>query len=474
MSVTIGISFPWGRYHATPWGRHVNEGVPEWPPSPWRVLRTLVATWKNRLPDLDETLVVSLLEKLTGAPAYALPPHIEFHTRHYMPDEKHLSLPTVPGKTDRGRIDKILDPFVVVPADSEILICWDSALTEGERRCLGSLVARITYLGRAESVCHVRLVEDPPEPDNGWVSVENIKGSISTVQVLVPADPLDLGGLTERPNRLRQRGYIDPPGSLRIDYPRPEPTKPTEREAHISRLQANSVRFVLATPARPSRRAAVAMGHVLRQACMSAFGTQSDVPSPTLAGKTGNSMPLDNQHAHAHYLGFCSGTDPRLDTMLVWAPGGLEADELRAIVSLNGRELGTRAPIGDFRSSRLGVEAFGDVSEVAPELVGPSTNWSSFTPFSPTHHTRKKDLRSFLAEEVTKELGYRHLPPPISVEVLRGDWLSFRRHRPSGRDRVSEARRAYGLMLTFAEPVRGPIAIGGLSHFGLGLFLPVP
>jgi len=32
MPVTIKLNFPAGRYHATPWGRHVNEGVAEWPP----------------------------------------------------------------------------------------------------------------------------------------------------------------------------------------------------------------------------------------------------------------------------------------------------------------------------------------------------------------------------------------------------------------------------------------------------------
>ena len=54
MSITLKLTFPAGRYHATPWGRHVNEGVPEWPPSPWRLLRALVAVWKRACPDLPE------------------------------------------------------------------------------------------------------------------------------------------------------------------------------------------------------------------------------------------------------------------------------------------------------------------------------------------------------------------------------------------------------------------------------------
>lgn len=32
--VAVEFRFPARRYHATPWGNHVNEGLIEWPPSP--------------------------------------------------------------------------------------------------------------------------------------------------------------------------------------------------------------------------------------------------------------------------------------------------------------------------------------------------------------------------------------------------------------------------------------------------------
>lgn len=32
---------------------------------------------------------------------------------------------------------------------------------------------------------------------------------------------------------------------------------------------------------------------------------------------------------------------------------------------------------------------------------------------------------------------------------------------------------AHGCRLSFSEPVRGPVVLGALCHFGLGLFLPV-
>src|SRR5436853_1557544 len=90
MPVTIKLTFPAGRYHATPWGRHVNEGVPEWPPSPWRLLRALIAVWRRTCPEFSEAQIRRILETLVQSPRFG-PPGFPFrvaHTRHYMPWEK--------------------------------------------------------------------------------------------------------------------------------------------------------------------------------------------------------------------------------------------------------------------------------------------------------------------------------------------------------------------------------------------------
>jgi len=47
--ITLAFHFPGGRYHATPWGHQVNEGLVEWPPSPWRLLRALLSCGYTRL-----------------------------------------------------------------------------------------------------------------------------------------------------------------------------------------------------------------------------------------------------------------------------------------------------------------------------------------------------------------------------------------------------------------------------------------
>src|SRR3990167_4696602 len=114
MPITIKLNFLAGRYHATPWGRHVNEGVPEWPPSPWRLLRALVAVWKRTCPDLAEAQVKRLLGALVTPPLLHLPPHRVAHTRHYMPWEKK-------GPSDRTLV---FDTFTSVDKRGDLLIHW--------------------------------------------------------------------------------------------------------------------------------------------------------------------------------------------------------------------------------------------------------------------------------------------------------------------------------------------------------------
>ena len=52
--LAIEFKFLAGRFHATPWGRQVNEGAVEWPPSPWRLLRALIAVWHLKCPEVPE------------------------------------------------------------------------------------------------------------------------------------------------------------------------------------------------------------------------------------------------------------------------------------------------------------------------------------------------------------------------------------------------------------------------------------
>src|SRR4051794_39462128 len=126
--LAISLTFPAKRFHATPWGRQVNEGAVEWPPSPWRLLRSLVATWHNKFPEVPEADIRILVERLAPPPRFNLPHASQAHTRHYMPltnDER----------------TKIFDTFVAVNPEDPVIAVWpDVSLTDEQRQLLDRLL----------------------------------------------------------------------------------------------------------------------------------------------------------------------------------------------------------------------------------------------------------------------------------------------------------------------------------------------
>jgi CRISPR-associated protein Csb2 len=200
---TLLLRFPGGRYHATPWGHHVNEGLIEWPPSPWRLLRALLATGYTKLhwpADGPPPAGRSLIEKLAAVlPRYCLPEVVGSHSRHYMPLAK-LKAPSAKKDTSlviandgRGRpvvygyeedTTLVFDTWAQV-GDGTLAVRWDVDLSSEESALLADLARQIGYFGRSESWVEGELAEDdidhrvfdvrPGEagerPGSGWEQV---------------------------------------------------------------------------------------------------------------------------------------------------------------------------------------------------------------------------------------------------------------------------------------------------------------
>ena len=140
--ITIALRFPCGRFHATPWGRHVNEGAVEWPPSPWRFMRALIATWhlKNK-EHISEQTMRGLIETLAVArPSFWMPPASTGHTRHYMPFNE--------GRNEKTT--KVFDTFV--HSGEPMRVFWPVHLDETARGAFEALLSHLGYFGRGESI----------------------------------------------------------------------------------------------------------------------------------------------------------------------------------------------------------------------------------------------------------------------------------------------------------------------------------
>ncbi|MGH9119475.1 MAG: type I-G CRISPR-associated protein Csb2 [Acidimicrobiales bacterium] len=467
MPTVVEVSFPLGFVHATPWQHHVNEGAVEWPLSPWRLLRALVAVWKTKHPDLDDRVVARALGMIADPPEVWVAPRTEASLRTYLPPDGHRS--------GQAKTDLMIDAFAAVDRRTPaVAYRWGVGLDVSVRAALDSLVAGLGYLGRAESACVAAMREgDAGIGANEWLAPLDDREGIG-VRTLVPATPLDLDALCVSIGDLRRSRRLDPPGARWVRYevgaPATEPAPPPRRRP----TPPVALRLALSAPALPSRHAAVLVADVLRRAAMSRFGDRSEGDtSSRLSGKDELGEPLRGNR-HAHWLPLDDDGDGLLDTALVWVPQGLQPAEVGAVAGIQELRLPYRLGVREFRPVRVAIEALGAMSAVdLPGLVGPSDVWETCSPFLPQRHPKGRAPQEHVEDCVRRELEARGISTAgLLVELIRGNWGAWRRYRLN--ERLARQRAGYGVRLTFPEPVRGPIAIGSLAHFGLGLFVVTP
>jgi CRISPR-associated protein Csb2 len=511
MPIAIKLTFPAGRYHATPWGRHVNEGVPEWPPSPWRLLRALVAVWRRTCPTIPQDQVERILTALARPPVFHLPPHGVAHTRHYMPWEKK-------GPSDRALV---FDTFVIVGRDEPLLIGWpDAALSADDRSALGNVLSNLSSLGRAEGWIHAELTDDHVE-SNCEVAAD---AEPNPVPVLCPdpatafddshyptLDPKKLAQGKVRPSdflfdcprwhlcldteTINSKRWAIVPGAMWVNYTRPLERRPVSTNPKLSSQPALTVaRFALDAPVLPLVTETLPLAEQARRSllwlCKQIARRENpglpDVEmwalSPAFWGKDELGQPRTG-HRHAFFLPADEDNDGRIDHLTVFAPMGFERLECQALDRLR------RLPYGDGEPLPVLLVGLGREGDFRAALLEESTAWVSATPFVATRYPKlrgtKRDRpedraspRDFARHILGEELSRRpKFPPVIGIEdheligKNRLRPIEFKRFRAKPGDDGGR-RPAGGFRITFAEPVQGPLSLGHSCHFGLGLFLP--
>lgn len=472
MTVIVDVAFPFGFVHVTPWGTHVNEGAIEWPPSPWRLLRALVATWHTRCPDLSGEEVQPVLDALAPPPAVRVAPRTEASIRTYLPAEGHRS------GLSRPDVDLAVDAFAAVPHGTGASYRWDVELDGPAQTVLSRLVEALPYLGRAESVCEASARFE--DSDGGWVLPMPDTDGIGT-RVLVPDVPLDLDALCVSIRAMRKQGRLRPPGAHWIRYPVPAPVTGGRRIGRLPGQAVTAVRLALGGIGAAARRAVpipvrqtVVVAESVRAAAMSQFGRLAGGgASATFAGKSADGTPLRGNR-HAHWLPLDLDGDRLIDTVVVWAPGGLDDIEVAALAAIE--RLWFHEGDGlSIQGVALAVEAVGDLDDLQlRDVARPSRRWVSATPFLPQRHRKRETLEDFLMDCVRRELSARGVDTPFTLSrETRTSWGSFRRYRRA--ERLARARSGFGLQVVFDEPVTGPeggpLCIGALAHYGMGRFV---
>jgi CRISPR-associated protein Csb2 len=525
--IAFGFTFPAGRYHATPWGRNVNEADVAWPPEPVRILRSLIATWWRKADQarFPKTMLDTLVDVLASEPpVFQLPEAVHTHIRTFMP------APTKPPGT------LIYDAFFMLDRRAQLVVAWpDVALSPEQRELAAHLLERIGYLGRAESWVEAGIADEWDGSFNAAARTERTVPAEHSVptDVAVPVSPdawaqirselieqvkpsrgkrqpqSNTDGLPERlcdalavdTSEWQTAGWASPPPLRRLVYDRPAvgPLPRLQRAKRHRRSQQPGspevARFVLAGRPPPRVEDTLRIAEITRVALMSR--SDGERPPIELTGRN-DEGPLrdDPAHAHAFYLPEDANSDGFIDHIIVYCRLGFSDSARRSLDGLMRLwiEHGRAEEDGE-RGRKEWRVALEDIAapEAFPEsrLLQPSSIWKSVTPYLKSRFDKVRP-RTFdqaiqtYREQITMEWIRRYpniSPPQVAplVDVhsrfmapigpggsLRSTLAFARTRRGRGGQQADTAGGFF--QLEFKSPISGPIALGWGAHFGLGLF----
>lgn len=521
--IVLELRFPAGRYHATPWGRHVNEGAVEWPPSPWRIVRALIATWylkARNTEEVSEETIRALTDALSQRPIFRLPRATTSHTRHYMPYNE--------GKNEKTT--KIFDTFVHIAEDEPLLVAWDINLPAGQLAAFKTLAHRVGYLGRAEGLVEARVLEGVTTIEPNAVPLdtdEKLPEQNELVRLLVPMTPTNYaqwrddflkseqptpegkkkaGKKSKMPSvphdlflalhadtgELQVAGWNLPPGAEFVNYRRPEHafiSAPKLCPRHGKEFPTVA-RYSVVSPVAPSITQAISVANRVHEA-LCKWSDRGKGRALVFTGLDGQGHPRTD-HGHAQI--FCEANGPRdaITHICIWATMGFDEDACLVLRKLN-KVWGHGG--NDIRLVLHGIGQLNDFKECPLFAATPAKVWRSLTPFVSTRHAKtfrdgrpKMDANGWqigsAAHDLLRLLAIRPHGAGASVKQIderdrpfqfgsrRFRSLQFQTTRYDGGGcRGNGSGNAF--VITFPEPISGPLALGYGSHFGLGLFVPI-
>ncbi|MCF8025399.1 MAG: type I-U CRISPR-associated protein Cas5/Cas6 [Desulfobacteraceae bacterium] len=477
--LVIELRLPAGRYHANPWGRNVNEGDVEWPPSPYRLIRALIDVWKRRRPEWSEERFLPVMQLLSGRPTYHLPKATTGHIRTFQSSNQK----------DPSAKQLIFDAFVATDKDARALLRFDKDVEGSTVEDLNDLLSELNYLGRSESWVKARIADIPDEIEWNCHPLDDVSdpggNKQSQVACLMPRksyDELDLPDsctwqeavcLTTRD--LLQKGWNKPPALEWVTFGiKPgilNPMQPKQRQTGYQ-PGTRCVKYALSSPALPHVKETAGFAEKIRRKLMGIHrnikGGDPKMISSRFSGKDSSGAPL-HDHGHAFYLPLDEDYDNRIDHLLIRVNQPFDESELMAL-----DHMGSVWQSGNKPDVQLILT---EMSETAAMVQ--ADTWVSATPFVTARHYRRGrgTYEQWLTGEIMQECEFHALPKPVKVNwipwTLTGAqsirWMQFMRGKKDERP-----FRGYGCILNFEKPVPGPFALGARCHYGLGLFVPMP
>lgn len=508
MQLVLHQLLPLGRFHATPWRVNpFDDHFGEWPPSPWRLVRAVVARWYQWRRETPEPRGEHELDDLVRAlcdSTYRF--HLPIHARKGSPLRQYFPVefgwnPADKEKAAVRRYGTSLaqDNYWCVPRDHDGAIWWfveGDLWTDQLGEALECCLERMIYFGRAETFTQIRRFSGTaPEPNCELLDESRKAGSSGSVPVLVPHRATgrpDVERVTDDPD-VAKRSV--PPGARLMHAVRPRRPPAGENPDLLSvRTDCRLLQLAIGWNVAPEARAVARLTARFRSAVLRELlriktgnpdatwikaGTSVREAMADMLGKDANGKPLDG-HRHTEFLAWWEKQRPT--RLLVWRSArAFDEDEQTAVLCAASRELSWAAAGPDADAWKIKLVPLDDAVSPPPGFDGvPATVWESVTPYVPTrHHLRggKPRARESISSQIRRELALRGCVAAEQAEIEEvGDasWVAVHVPRNRGSDRAFLGdRHGFWMRLTFADPVVGPLRLGHSSSFGLGLFRPV-
>jgi CRISPR-associated protein Csb2 len=478
----LGVRYLTGRAVAAAWQ---NRGEPEWPPHPDRVFMALVAAHGETGATEDEAAVLRWLEQLPRPALWACTscgrrdPVTAFVPVNDKADPVLKGKALSPmGSLPFGRIRQPRQYPTVLPADESVYLIWPAATVPAEHRsALEGLCSKVTYLGHSSSLVQLWVEESPPEP----TLIPTEGRAACRLRVFGPGRLDDL--------RARHDAGLRPLPSLWQGYA--STTLSPEPFWHRSPFDENLVVLRQVAGRRWQLESALLLGQTLRRALMARTGEGKDAGSEWLSGHDASGAPSRSDHLAVVPLGFVGSehADGHLLGLGLAVPRDLPDEDVAGLLPLLGAQPGYPEAEPGYPYVKL---APGGGSTCDLELddrpepsrpytlrpgtyAGPARRWATVTPVVLDRFPRRR----LAAEEVLAAACRRAgLPEPVAVRVGAGPILSgvpTARSFPSPPKR--EGRAPWPIthaVMTFDQPVLGPVLVGAGRYLGYGLCRPLP
>ena len=454
---------------------------PEWPPHPDRVFMAMAAAYFEGGSAGDEREALEWLER-QAPPAMRASGYAARSPAAAFVPVNDSEMPRVRSgrPLSSATADRVLHLLperrprqrryfpVAVPHDPTVHLIWNEDPPAAVRESLDVLCRRVIRVGHSASLVQARIEGEPVAPSL-------VPAGIGRAHLRVPGP----GRLAHLESQYRRGLRPERPRWVAYDIPRPQEKAPLRGSVFDSRMVllrkvAGSELGLESTLALTARVHDTLMAHC---------------PQPVpewLSGHAADGRPSRDHHLASLPLAYAGGpyADGHLLGVALAVPRHVSFTELARCL---GPAIGPN-PDGSARRIRVYAGRLFEwelemeqresppVALRAETWVRPAARWATITPIVFDRHPKGRDQDRQVEEMVARACERIGLPQPHEVaitQVTPHTGVPRSRAFPLLGRRAGGARRHAHAVITFAEPVRGPVLLGAGRHRGYGLCKPV-